>query len=119
MDLWSDDPSSFSNDDSLDFLHGNLLIMRIVAADLNQWLASSLLMWLLSRKYSSCQQRKWEWEYRKCCCGCGYKISMFFYANCDCYDMKESAEIPLNHRDVDRNPDNIPFTKEVSPARSS
>jgi hypothetical protein len=34
-------------------------------------------------------------------------------ANRDYYYMKESTEIPLSHRNVDENPDNIPLSKEV------
>jgi hypothetical protein len=34
-------------------------------------------------------------------------------ADGDYYEVKESARIPSNHRDVDENPDNIPLTKDI------
>ncbi len=110
----SDDPlSSFHDDDTL-FLHGNLpMMVRILAMDLHQWLASRPLTWLQSRKYSSCRMRKWE--YRVCHCGCWYRISFTQVADADgeYYEVKESARIPSNHCNVDESPDNTPLTKDV------
>ncbi len=111
----SDDPSSsFHDDDDTLYLHGNPLTMvRILAIVLHQWLVSRPLTWPSSRKYSSCQTRKWG--YHVCCCGCGYKNSWTHVANADgeYYEVKESAVIPINHHDVDKSPNNILLTKEV------
>ena len=112
-DPQSDDPSSSChNNDDIISLHGNLP-MRIEAADLNQWLADRPLTRLMSRKYSSCQQRRWE--YHICHCGCGYKINIthFVDADGDYCEVTDSGDIPLDHCDVDENPDNIAISKQV------
>ena len=113
-DWQSDDPSSsFHNDDEVSFLHGNLPTMRFPATDLNQWLADRPLTRLSTRKYSSCQQRRWE--YRICRCGCGYKINIthVFDADSDYCEVTDSGDIPHDHHDVDENPDNIAISKQV------
>ncbi len=113
MDLQSDDPlSSCHNDDDFISLHGNLP-MRIKATELNQWLADWPLTWLSSRKYSSCRQRRWE--YRICCCGCGYKINIPHVVDANGYycEVTDSGDIPHDHCDVDENPDNIAISKQV------
>ncbi len=104
-DPQSDYPlSSCHNDDDIISLHGNLL-MRIQATDLNQWLADRPLTRLSSHKYSCCRQRRWE--YRICRCGCGYKINITHIvdANGDNCKVTDSGDIPLDHLDVDENPD--------------
>jgi hypothetical protein len=112
-DLQSDDPSSScQNDDDFISLHGNLP-MRIQATELNQWLADRPQTQLSSHKFSSCQQRRWE--YRICHCGCGYKINITHIvdADGDYCEVTDSGDISHDHRDVDENPDNIAISKQV------
>ncbi len=87
--------------------------MKIQATDLNQWLAERPLTRLSSRKYSSCQQRRWE--YRICHCSCGYKINITHVvdADGDYCEVTDSGDIPLDHHDVDENPDNVVISKQV------
>ncbi len=87
--------------------------MRIPATELDQWLADWPLTWLLSHKYSSCQQRRWEYHIYRC--GCGYKINITHAvdADGDYCKVADSGDIPLDHHDVDENPGNIRFTKRV------